>query len=732
MENSAQEKQSFGSAVVAELSRRKVTRTVGAYAVAVFALLQLMDAAVEPLRLPDWLPTLLVIGLILGFPIVFILAWQFQITPQGIRRTAASGSLTKSRSTTLFTVTMLVTAALGYGFYAYYAGDDAAAPEAEVAERSFSAPQNSIAVLPFADLSQGADQGYFADGLSEELLNLLAQVPGLHVAARTSSFAFREPQKDIREVGRLLNVRTVLEGSIRTAGNRIRLTAQLINVEDGFHIWSQTYDREMADIFTLQDEVASQIAESLVESFDGLEPREANRSDNMAAAQAYRTGRLMWWRRTPEDLKGAIELFATALQHDPKYAAAYAAMADTWLLLSLYGDVSPFEAIESAMPMIDRALAMDPESAEGFAALGLARSELGQRDAAESALRHAIELNANYVPAHLWLSSVLETQGRYPEQLRVLEAAIALDPLNELLATHYAGNLAIRGEWNRAREMISELISVKPDSNMLLRFQATNEFFHGQLVEGFRLAHKSYTLQPNDPTDIATLAMSWMKLGGTEEAERLLADGVERFSNNFKLQELYWQLLLVTGRMEEARSLVTQWRQAAGENIPEVMERAFNFQLGMISMLEGDLVAGRNHMVQAIDAQQAGAYDRWQLFIVTMAAYACQQTGEMAEYERLMAEATREVQRARVNGVDDPEIYYTETVLLSIRGEVEPALEKLQLAYDRGFRELWVFEVDRRLDVLRDEPAFVKVRERIEEEVTAALIEVRQVSVASL
>ena len=202
-------------------------------------------------------------------------------------------------------------------------------------ERAFTAPENSIAVLPFADLSEKTDQGYFADGISEEILNLLAQVEGLNVAARTSSFAFRDSQDDIREIGRLLNVSTVLEGSVRTSGDRIRLTAQLINVEDGFHIWSKFYDRELNDIFAIQDEVASMIATALVDSFEGLAAKPASRTDSLAASQAYRTGRLHWWRRTPSELQKAIEMFATALEHDAGFAPAYAAMADTWLLLSL-------------------------------------------------------------------------------------------------------------------------------------------------------------------------------------------------------------------------------------------------------------------------------------------------------------------------------------------------------------------------------------------------------------
>ncbi|MGD8385166.1 MAG: hypothetical protein PVF89_07150, partial [Lysobacterales bacterium] len=283
--------QSFFAAVLTELNRRKVLRTVGAYAVGVFVVLQLLDAASEPLRLPDWLPTLMVIILILGFPVVFILAWQYEITPQGIRKTTAAGLLKSSHQALLFTITMAATAALGYAFYGYYSNvftTSEAGPAVAVKseQREFVAPENSIAVLPFADLSQDGSQAYFSEGITEEILNLLAQVKGLHVAARTSSFVFKGSDKDIREIGRLLNVRTVLEGSIRKAGNRVRMTAQLINVEDGYHIWSQSYDRNLDDVFAIQDEVAGAIATALVESFDGLKHREASRTSNLAAFEA--------------------------------------------------------------------------------------------------------------------------------------------------------------------------------------------------------------------------------------------------------------------------------------------------------------------------------------------------------------------------------------------------------------------------------------------------------------
>jgi len=732
VEQQQQERQSFLSAVVGELTRRKVLRTVGAYAIAVFAVLQLLDAAAEPLRLPNWLPTFVVVGLILGFPVVFVLAWQFEITKDGVHRTRAAGLLSRSQSSLLFSFMMVATVGLGYGIYEYYSGILQEDEVAQETSRAFSAPENSIAVLPFADLSAGADQGPFADGITEELLNLLTQVDGLHVAARTSSFAFRDPQKDIREIGQLLNVRSVLEGSVRTSGNRVRLTAQLINVEDGFHIWSQVYDREMSDLFAIQDEVASEIASALVDSFEGLEIRPGGRADNMAAAEAYRTGRLLWWRRTPEDLQRAAERFAEALQHDPTFAPAYAALADTWLLLSLYGNLGIMEAIEKANPMIDRALAMDPGSAEAFAALGLARNNLEQYDASESALRHAIELNPNYVPAHLWLSTTLEAQGRYPEQHQVLEQALELDPLNELLAVNFADNLSVRGEWDRARKILSEQIAFRPDSTTMLRSLAAHELFHGNLVEGFRLAYRSHSLQPEDPSDMSTLANAWLTLGAPEEAESLLSEGLEKHPNNAQLQNLYWQVLLVSGRHEEGKSLVQQWQQEAGEDAPEFMTRNFNAQLGLLTLREGDFGTAADYFTAAIDSDETGKYDGFKILILTMAAFALDHEGNTEQAARLIAAAQRDVRRARVNGVDNPDIDYTEAVLLAMNRDPDAAVAKLQDAYDAGFRFKWLLQIDPRMDSIRSHPGYVAIRDQIEEDVDSALQEVRALELASL
>jgi TolB-like protein/Flp pilus assembly protein TadD len=727
------ESHSFLSATLAELNRRKVLRTVGAYAVGVFVLLQLMDAAVEPLMLPGWVPTLVVILVILGFPLVFLLAWQFDIRSDGIYRTKSAGLLSRSQNTMLFSFMLLAMGGLAYVFYEYYSEFfDAPAAPPQVAERGFTAPENSIAVLPFADLSEKTDQGYFADGISEEILNLLAQVEGLNVAARTSSFGFRDSQEDIREIGRLLNVSTVLEGSVRTSGDRIRLTAQLINVEDGYHIWSKFYDRELTDIFDIQDEVASAIATALVESFEGLAAKPASRTDSLAASQAYRTGRLHWWRRTPTELQKAVEMFAKALEHDAGFAPAYAAMADTWLLLSLYGNITTMKATAKAQTMIEKALALDPESAEAFAALGLARWQIGQMDAAESALRQAVELNADYIPAQLWLAGVLGKEGRYPEEHLVLQQAMQRDPLNELLMVNYAGNLSVRGDWAAGRDMLGGLLDLRPDSTILLRFMSKMELYNGNLVAGWKYANRAYQLQPDNPEDIATLARTWVLLGDPEEAERLALLGLETADQNSALLQTYWFTLMVARRYEEAEAMVRELMAKLGDDVPEMLRRNFNFQLGLIALMREDYPGARELLTSAAGDEDNPGYNEMDVMIVTMAALATERVGEPEEAAAMLEDVERKINRARLNGVDDPNIYYSEAVLLTMRSEPAKAIEKLQEAYERGYREQWILEIDGRLGPLRDYPEFIALVDQVREDVSRALTEIRAEPLASL
>lgn len=730
-----EEKQSFISAVLGELSRRKVLKTLGAYAVGVFVALQLLDAAVEPLRLPDWLPTLVVVILILGFPIVFVLAWQFDVSGEGIRRTSDDNLLGRGQTVALFSTMLIATGGLAVAFYHYYADVLIEAVSdtqmVEAVPRDFSAPENSIAVLPFTDLSEGGDRAYLTDGMAEEILNLLTQVDGLHVAARTSSFAFRERDVDVREIGQALNVRTVLEGSLRTSGDRIRLTAQLINVEDGYHIWSETFERDMTDVFALQDAIASSIATSLVDSFAGLgEETPASRPSNLAAFEAYGAGRLHWWRRSPEALQRAIELFGEALEHDPRYAPAYAALGDSYILLSLYGDLDKLRAVNNALRYIEHALELDPTSAEAHAALGLARLEAGQMDSAESALRRAVRLNGDYIPARLWLSTLLGQTGRIGEQTQMLQEAMAIDPLNELLAINYAGNLASQGDYDEARAILRDLLLVKPDSTTLLRSNASLALYGGDLVEGWTLARRAYEIDGDNPIVVQMLAKAWMELGDLERSEALLEEALALAPGNMDLKSQYFQLLLIEGRLEEAEGMVRETFGDDPENLPPNFRRYYHQQRGLIRMVGRDLAAALTEFEQAIDPQESATFNENQLFNLTAAAFLHGIVGDPELAEARLAQAEKALDRARLNGLDHPDVWYTQSVIDVLNEDYEGAVASLRTAYEKGWRQAWVLEIDGRFEPLRELPGFIQLRQTIEADLARARAQIRGESMA--
>ena len=469
-----------------------------------------------------------------------------------------------------------------------------------------------------------------------------------------------------------------------------------------------------------------------MDSFAGLEQAPASRTHDLAAFEAFRTGRLHWWRRSPEELQKAITLFAKALEHDPLFAPAYAAMADSWLLLALYGDLTNMEATERAMPMIEKALQIDPESAEAFAALGLARWQIGQNDAGESALRQAIKLNDDYVPAYLWLGGLLGQLGKLPEQRQVLQQAMAIDPLNELLAINFAGNLSRQGDYEAGKDLLLGLVSLKPDSATLLKFVSGYAMGHGDLVGGWKYASRSYDLEPDSPNVIEILASAWESVGLEDKAERLLLDGLEVASDNFGLRKRYFFLLLKQGRLEKAERLVREQFGDSIAELPEQMQQYYYFQMSLINLRAGDRDTARNLLEQAIDDDSDQNLDGEQLYFITLSSILQRHAGNAELAEQRLSSAERAVRRARINGVDDADIYYTESSIHALRGKSQAALESLQTAYERGFRKVWMLNIDLRMESLHQEPQFIAIKEQIERDIAQARSEVETFAIAAL
>ncbi len=442
----------------AELKRRKVFRTMALYGAAGFGVLQGVDVLVAALRLPEALVTVVALAVLAGFPLALVLAWSFRVSPEGLERTrdASEGEIEEIVAEPAARRWPSGVAAL-LGLALFVAGAWL------VLFRGESPVDASVAVLPFADMSPNRDQEYFADGVAEEILNALVRVPDMRVASRTSAFAYKGATKDLREIGHELGVGAILEGSVRQDSGRVRVTAQLIDVRTGFHIWSETFTREQRDIFAIQDEIARSIARALRVS---LLPARAEAAmvepvtASMDAYDEYLRGRFELHRRTPESLLAAVDHFDRAVQLDEAFAPAWAGLGLTYGLLPFYTEAVPFEiANEKARSAAERAVALDPELPSAHAAVGQALPFGPERAAA---FRSAISLDPKYAEAHQWLGETLSQMGFHDEAVRESRIAVELDSMSRAANLDYGRSLERARRFEEATAQFRKMIARDP------------------------------------------------------------------------------------------------------------------------------------------------------------------------------------------------------------------------------------------------------------------------------
>jgi adenylate cyclase len=392
----------------------------------------------------------------------------------------------------------------------------------------------SIAVLPFSDMSPKKDQGYFCDGIAEEIINSLAHLKGLDVAARTSSFAFKGIPEDVRIIGRKLGVGTVLEGSIRKSGMRLRITAQLVNVADGYHLWSECYDRKLKDVFAIQEEIAHSIVRSLEVKLSDTEKRLLERvpTKNIEAFDFYIRGRQFFYQSKRKSIECAIEMFAHATAKDPVYALAYAGMADCYSYLYMYFD-NARSNLELAEKMSRMALDLDPGLAEAHTARGFARSLSRHYREAEDEYKKAIQLNPRLFEAYYFYARTCFAAGRTEEAARLYEQAERVKPEDCQAPSLLAFTRRILGQkekgteaYNRTLAKVQRHLELNPDDARALYIGATALMELGEKEKGLEWIKKSYSLEPNDPYIVYGLACFHCRVGNLEEGMNFFEQSV--------------------------------------------------------------------------------------------------------------------------------------------------------------------------------------------------------------
>jgi TolB-like protein/Tfp pilus assembly protein PilF len=385
--------------------------------------------------------------------------------------------------------------------------------------------QPSIAVLPFRNLSTDAEQEYFCDGLAEEIINTLTQIENLHVVARTSAFTFKGKQEDIREIGRKLNVESVLEGSVRKSGNRLRITAQLINIADGYHLWSEKYDRVLEDIFAIQDEISLAIVEKLKGKLlrEDKSRLERRFTDNEEAYQLYLKGRFHWNKRMVDDIKKAVNYFNQAIEKDSSYALAYVGLAQTYVLFPWFFGSPGKEYYPRAEVAARRALELDENLAEAYSALGLINYNYAwDWLSAEREFKKAIELNPNYPTTYHWYSLMLNSEGRLDEAMNEIKRAQELDPLSLIINVNVGEVLYYMRQYDEAIEQYKKALEL--DQNfMLAHFGLGNVYCQkGMFADAIAEYQKVRLLVGSSPFGLGWLGYTYARSGKKSDALKVL------------------------------------------------------------------------------------------------------------------------------------------------------------------------------------------------------------------
>lgn len=507
---------------LAEFRRRRVFRVLGVYLVVAWLLVQVADATFEPLALPDWSARLLIVLLALGFVLAFALAWIYELGPHGIERTPlpAQGGTTgpDPRSPP---------------------GPEPIAGQAPGEGAALVRAEASVAILPFADLSENHDQDYFCDGLAEEILNALTRVRGLRVASRTSSFRFRDGATDAREIGRLLNVAAIMEGSVRKAGAQVRVTAQLIDAGTGYHVWSRTFDRRLEDVFAIQEEIARKVVELMRPSLESAVELDLRRNApcDMRAYEFYLRGRQLEQRTTVVSWRQAPQMFRKAIELDPGYAHAHAGLADSLVELLLWRLEPPEHVLDEARAAARRALELAPDLAEAHVAYAHTLSFDGEHDAATASFERALELDPTLYVAHYYFARHCFAQGAFARAVDLFESAHAADPGEFQALSLAVGAAEAAGDEDRMRRLTHEAleatrhqVEIDPD-NARAHYMAAGLLLRlGDIDGGRRAIRQALGLRPADFDTLYNAACFYAMVGEQDQAldllERAVATGL--------------------------------------------------------------------------------------------------------------------------------------------------------------------------------------------------------------
>lgn len=708
--------------LVAELRRRKVPQAVALYLAVGFGAVEVITFLVENLR-PEWAGGsrfVLAAIYLIGLPVAVYLPWAYDYQHGHLRPVPAEKEVSRSAFVGFIATLAILEVALAAAILS------PRGPGIDWRETARESPGNTLAVLPFTDTGTSSENaGFLAVGLHDELLTTLSKVDGLEVISRTSTARYRNSDKSLREIGEELGVNAILEGGVQRAGNRVRVNVQLIDAGSDRHLWAERYDREITadNLFGIQSDIAAAIARSLRAALTAQDRADLARlpTDSLEAYQAYLLGRQRMTARHVGGIGEAASYFRRAIELDPDFAPAYVGLADTYILHGEYSGLARAGMAARAVPLLEKALALDGRLASAYTSLGTVRSKNDDTPGAEAAFRQAIDLDHNNSTAFHWYGDVLLVNKRQPETaLPLLGRARQLDPLSPAVIATYGQALEALGRFGEARAQYEKILEIDPASPIGYSMMGGFErLVSGRLDEAVRWYRRGIVHDPGNAALMGGLALCYLDLGDVGEAAAWAGRAVARGPDQ------YWALvvaMLLNLRQEHRLEALELADRLQGALLRDNFSLAAHVYLGEYRdaidvyadrypelSCSGDVEVSRQNLFQAINLSLAR-----------------EQTGEADCAERMLEGALSVLSRmprfgSMGYGIADVEV---EARL----GRIDGALAALREAIDSGWRANWWLKGERspHLAALRDEPRFRAMMAEVEADVAAQLARLRQ------
>ncbi len=720
---------------LAQLRHRQVFKVATIYAVSAWPLIQIADLAVPALGLPDSVMTTLLQVFLVGFPVSLMFAWLYNFTAKGIVRVKSGGESDSTPQANIQTtlsvagsLTLAVVVTLAAQLWlegqapqtlpttstptppktAAQSGEQQALSETSETKLS-QGKKESIAILPFVPFSNDIEDEFFADGMVEELLNLLAKIPDLQVAARTSSFAYKGvSNKTIVEIGKELGVDTILEGSIRKNDitNQIRITAQLIKVSTGEHLWSETYDREYRDVFQIQDDIARAVVDKMKITLLGETPafESVAETHNVDAMVAFGKGQQELAHRTAPSINKALLHFQDAARFDDGYARAFVGIAKANILLALYGNVPELQAFSAAKEALNTAFELNPNLAAAHATQGLLLTET-DADKAEQSFKKAIAINPNYPMTYMWYGSLLQSKGDVGGAHQLFEQAYVLDPKSPVAAYNVAWCYYQEGAEKKAMDIFSQIISNDPyypgAYNLVGEILSTR----GRLDESISMYERALDVDPINKQAMRGLLIANMDMGQVEQTQHWF-DYASKQASQFSAQDILFM---------KARFYATQGKINEGLNFLKDMKFTGK-KSGMSDYIEGEIAFYQGQYVQAITAferlRSANAENDDAFYYLSDGqsalhlAYAYLQIEKLSQANAIIDGFTQFLDKGKSKKSNEPEYYYNMALVNALQNNKSGMYQYLQGAIDSGWIKAWQGDLEPILASVKTEQQF--------------------------